>query len=37
MVQKYLKSNNNGWIIIIVKDEHGQTIIGLCLMDIALI
>ncbi len=23
--QKYLKPNNNGWIIIIVKDEHGQT------------
>ncbi len=27
--QKYLKPNNKGWIIIIVKDEHGQTIIGL--------
>ncbi len=35
--QKYLKPNNNGWIIIIVKDEHGQTIIGLCQMDNALI
>ncbi len=34
--QKYLKPNNNGWIIIIVKDEHGQTIIGLCQMDNAL-
>ncbi len=35
--QKYLKPNNNGWIIIIVKNEHGQTIIRLCQMDNALI
>ncbi len=35
--QKYLKPNNNAWIIIIVKEEHGQTIIWLCQMDNALI
>ncbi len=35
--QKYLKPNNNCWIIIIVKDDHGQTKIGLCQMDNALI
>ncbi len=35
--QKYLIPNNNDWIIIIVKDEHGQTKIGLCQMDNALI
>ncbi len=35
--QKYLKPNNNGWIIITVNDEHGQTIIGMCQMDNALI